>query len=305
MSSLQSSSDREPDPDPLACLEALGPSSAFPESFEALDFIDSESVTTQGSKENLLDIDIVPESSTETQSSPANKFIHNNNYTLYEDLADPPYQSIDRSWLAERRKKMAEANTNQSNQTQSLAIIEDDPINPDYAAVKHVVTFSEPQTPPLPERDTPPELPEVKRRPPSRSHSNSSPRSSKSNSGSDFDINTSRTKVICNDRVKFGSLDPRKLEDVTPSLFKNGRYENPWDTWRFPSVGNVLKWWLFSKNNSNVPARSVGIPISEFIQSCTCIYVLISFFTDSEIIEKIRFFFFFLHLLSLKWYACS
>ncbi|XP_782815.3 N-acyl-phosphatidylethanolamine-hydrolyzing phospholipase D isoform X2 [Strongylocentrotus purpuratus] len=260
-SSLKLPCDPDPDPDPLACLEALGPTSSFLDSFEALDFIDSESVTTQGSKENLLDVDDYTSVYRETLDS--NKLNQLNNNTVYADISEPPYQSIDRAWLKSGRKAMAMANTNQSNQTQSVAIIEDDPLNPDYAAVKHVVTFSEPHTPPLPIReisigDTPPELPplEVRRRPPSDTHSQSSPRSSKSNSGSDFDINTSRTKVICNDRVKFGSLDPRKLEDVTPSRFRNGRYENPWETWSMPSFGNVLKWWLFSKNNSNVPSKS-------------------------------------------------
>lgn len=263
-SSLKIPCDPDPDPDPLACLEALGPTSSFLDSFEALDFIDSESVTTQGSKENLLDVDDYTSVYGETLDS--NKLNQLNNNTVYADISEPPYQSIDRAWLKSGRKTMAMANTNQSNQTQSVAIIEDDPLNPDYAAVKHVVTFSEPHTPPLPIRDisigdTPPELPplEVRRRPPSETHSQSSPRSSKSNSGSDFDINTSRTKVICNDRVKFGSLDPRKLEDVTPSRFRNGRYENPWETWTSPSLGNVLKWWLFSKNNSNVPSKSVSM----------------------------------------------
>ncbi|XP_072181572.1 N-acyl-phosphatidylethanolamine-hydrolyzing phospholipase D-like [Diadema setosum] len=259
---MSSSSDREPDPDPLACLEDLGPSTVFPESMDGLDFIDSESVTTQGSKENLVDADPLASPSktttaaTKTQSSPSRKFIYENNNTFYEDLSDPPYQSIDRTWLS-KRSAMATANTNQSNQTHSVAVIEDDPVNPDYAAVKHVVTFSEPHSPSLPKKDQPPELPEVRRRPPSRSNSRSSPRSSKSNSGSDFDINTSRTKVICNDRVKFGSLDPRKLEDVTPSKFRNGRYENPWETWRMPSLGNIFKWWFCTKNNSNVPSKSV------------------------------------------------
>jgi N-acyl-phosphatidylethanolamine-hydrolysing phospholipase D len=36
---------------------------------------------------------------------------------------------------------------------------------------------------------------------------------------------------------------------------KNGRFINPWPTWKFPTVGNLLKWMLFTKDNSKVPNR--------------------------------------------------
>ncbi|NXK30351.1 NAPEP phospholipase, partial [Piprites chloris] len=49
-------------------------------------------------------------------------------------------------------------------------------------------------------------------------------------------------------------LDYRLEEDVTKSKRgKDGRFANPWPTWKSPTLPNVLKWSLMEKNNSNVP----------------------------------------------------
>ncbi len=74
---------------------------------------------------------------------------------------------------------------------------------------------------------------------------------------SDFSINTSRTRLIRKDRVKWGTLDHRKLEEVTPSKFVNGRFENPWDTWQEPTFGRVCRWFC-SAEHRNIPSQTVS-----------------------------------------------
>ncbi|XP_032038842.1 N-acyl-phosphatidylethanolamine-hydrolyzing phospholipase D isoform X1 [Aythya fuligula] len=50
-------------------------------------------------------------------------------------------------------------------------------------------------------------------------------------------------------------LDYRLEEDVTKSKRgKDGRFVNPWPTWKSPTLPNVLKWCLMEKDNSNVPS---------------------------------------------------
>ncbi|XP_066489214.1 N-acyl-phosphatidylethanolamine-hydrolyzing phospholipase D [Tiliqua scincoides] len=50
-------------------------------------------------------------------------------------------------------------------------------------------------------------------------------------------------------------LDYRLEEDVTKSKKgKDGRFVNPWPTWKAPSYPNVLKWYLTEKDNSKVPS---------------------------------------------------
>ncbi|XP_043944449.1 N-acyl-phosphatidylethanolamine-hydrolyzing phospholipase D [Protopterus annectens] len=50
-------------------------------------------------------------------------------------------------------------------------------------------------------------------------------------------------------------LDYRIQEDVTKSQkTKDGRFVNPWPTWKPPTFCNVLKWAVMEKNNSNVPS---------------------------------------------------
>ncbi|KAM6303978.1 N-acyl-phosphatidylethanolamine-hydrolyzing phospholipase D isoform 1-T1 [Podargus strigoides] len=49
-------------------------------------------------------------------------------------------------------------------------------------------------------------------------------------------------------------LDYRLEEDVTKSKRgKDGKFVNPWPTWKSPTLPNILKWSLMEKNNSNVP----------------------------------------------------
>nr|XP_033815516.1 N-acyl-phosphatidylethanolamine-hydrolyzing phospholipase D isoform X1 [Geotrypetes seraphini] len=49
-------------------------------------------------------------------------------------------------------------------------------------------------------------------------------------------------------------LDYRLEEDVTRSKRgKDGRFVNPWPTWKPLVMQNVLKWALMEKNNSNIP----------------------------------------------------
>ncbi|NWV90892.1 NAPEP phospholipase, partial [Machaerirhynchus nigripectus] len=49
-------------------------------------------------------------------------------------------------------------------------------------------------------------------------------------------------------------LDYRLEEDVTKSKRgKDGRFVNPWPTWKSPTLSNILKWSLMEKDNSNVP----------------------------------------------------
>ncbi|XP_021240199.1 N-acyl-phosphatidylethanolamine-hydrolyzing phospholipase D isoform X1 [Numida meleagris] len=50
-------------------------------------------------------------------------------------------------------------------------------------------------------------------------------------------------------------LDYRLEEDVTKSKRgEDGRFVNPWPTWKSPTWRNALKWCLTEKNNSNVPS---------------------------------------------------
>lgn len=44
------------------------------------------------------------------------------------------------------------------------------------------------------------------------------------------------------------------MENSKP-LQINGRFDNPWSTWKKPSFRNVLKFLLFEKNHSNVPSK--------------------------------------------------
>ncbi|XP_066448078.1 N-acyl-phosphatidylethanolamine-hydrolyzing phospholipase D isoform X2 [Eleutherodactylus coqui] len=50
-------------------------------------------------------------------------------------------------------------------------------------------------------------------------------------------------------------LDVRLEEDVTKSVRgKNGRFSNPWPTWKAPALRNVVKWVITEKNNSSIPS---------------------------------------------------
>ncbi|XP_055248506.1 N-acyl-phosphatidylethanolamine-hydrolyzing phospholipase D isoform X2 [Gorilla gorilla gorilla] len=50
-------------------------------------------------------------------------------------------------------------------------------------------------------------------------------------------------------------LDYRLEEDVTKSKKgKDGRFVNPWPTWKNPSIPNVLRWLIMEKDHSSVPS---------------------------------------------------
>ncbi len=46
-------------------------------------------------------------------------------------------------------------------------------------------------------------------------------------------------------------------EGLQRSMRKNGRFVNPWPTWKFPTIGGLLKWMLFTKDHSRVPSKQV------------------------------------------------
>ena len=41
------------------------------------------------------------------------------------------------------------------------------------------------------------------------------------------------------------------------SIRKNGRFTNPWPNWKFPSTGETVKVYVFTKNNSQIPSKQV------------------------------------------------
>lgn len=48
-------------------------------------------------------------------------------------------------------------------------------------------------------------------------------------------------------------------DGLTRSVFKNGYYENPWPTWKKINWANVLKFFFWEKNNSDVPKKEVCV----------------------------------------------
>lgn len=66
---------------------------------------------------------------------------------------------------------------------------------------------------------------------------------------------SSRSSDSSRSSRKSFKLDARLEEDVTKSIRgQNGRFVNPWPTWKTPGLGNALKWALTEKNNSNIPS---------------------------------------------------
>ncbi|XP_018415926.1 PREDICTED: N-acyl-phosphatidylethanolamine-hydrolyzing phospholipase D [Nanorana parkeri] len=65
---------------------------------------------------------------------------------------------------------------------------------------------------------------------------------------------SSRSSESSRSSRKSFKLDLRLEEDVTKSMKdKNGRFVNPWPTWKTPAYHSVLKWAITEKDNSNVP----------------------------------------------------
>uniref|UniRef100_F6PVG1 N-acyl-phosphatidylethanolamine-hydrolyzing phospholipase D n=1 Tax=Xenopus tropicalis TaxID=8364 RepID=F6PVG1_XENTR len=68
-------------------------------------------------------------------------------------------------------------------------------------------------------------------------------------------MRSSRSSDSCRSSRKSFKLDVRMEEDVTKSRrHKNGRFVNPWPTWKTPSFWNILKWAFTEKDNSSVPS---------------------------------------------------
>ncbi|KAJ8047764.1 N-acyl-phosphatidylethanolamine-hydrolyzing phospholipase D [Holothuria leucospilota] len=47
------------------------------------------------------------------------------------------------------------------------------------------------------------------------------------------------------------------MEALDKPIFKDGRYNNPWDTWRWPPLKKMFRWFLLDKNLSSVPSQSI------------------------------------------------
>ena len=50
--------------------------------------------------------------------------------------------------------------------------------------------------------------------------------------------------------ILYSIIDERE----TQSIYKDGKFSNPWSTWNDIKLGNFLKWSLFTKNNRNIPS---------------------------------------------------
>ncbi|CAI9623653.1 unnamed protein product, partial [Staurois parvus] len=65
---------------------------------------------------------------------------------------------------------------------------------------------------------------------------------------------SSRSSESSRSSRKSFKLDLRLEEDVTKSVKgKNGRFVNPWSTWKTPAFHSALKWVITEKDNSSVP----------------------------------------------------
>ncbi|XP_063783075.1 N-acyl-phosphatidylethanolamine-hydrolyzing phospholipase D isoform X2 [Pseudophryne corroboree] len=66
---------------------------------------------------------------------------------------------------------------------------------------------------------------------------------------------SSRSSDSSRSSRKSFKLDARLEEDVTKSIRdKNGRFVNPWPTWKKPGYREIMKWVITEKNNSSVPS---------------------------------------------------
>ena len=50
---------------------------------------------------------------------------------------------------------------------------------------------------------------------------------------------------------------PSTSDGLARPIRKNGRYNNPWSSWKNPTVGAILKCMWTSRNESNVPSKPV------------------------------------------------
>ncbi|KAM8972107.1 N-acyl-phosphatidylethanolamine-hydrolyzing phospholipase D [Pelodytes ibericus] len=71
---------------------------------------------------------------------------------------------------------------------------------------------------------------------------------------------SSRSSDSSRSSRKSFKLDVRLEEDVTKSKKdKNGRFVNPWPTWKTPTFRSALRWAVSEKNNSSVPSSKEEI----------------------------------------------
>ena len=68
-------------------------------------------------------------------------------------------------------------------------------------------------------------------------------------------------------------------DEFTKPIFKNGRYENPWENWRKPGLSGVLKMALTTKNTSNIPSQEVTE--NDLFLFLFCVYPSTSCFKES------------------------
>ena len=45
----------------------------------------------------------------------------------------------------------------------------------------------------------------------------------------------------------------KKDANLSKPVFKDGVYDNPWSTWKFPSMIDLLRWRLFETDQTNLP----------------------------------------------------
>ena len=60
-------------------------------------------------------------------------------------------------------------------------------------------------------------------------------------------------------RSPVGSTSTSSDEELIKPIFENGRYRNPWETWKDISVANFLYSLVKTKNESDVPSKEVII----------------------------------------------
>lgn len=53
-------------------------------------------------------------------------------------------------------------------------------------------------------------------------------------------------------------MESSKIESdgLSRPVNKNGVYDNPWSTWRMPTLSDLFQWKLFYKDNKNIPTDS-------------------------------------------------
>ncbi|KAF3859171.1 hypothetical protein F7725_021570 [Dissostichus mawsoni] len=86
--------------------------------------------------------------------------------------------------------------------------------------------------------------------------------------GGEVDPQTPRKSSSSRSSRKSFRLDYRLEEEVTKSCRdKNGRWTNPWPTWRFPSYTTLLRFLLLDKNHSNALDNELPVLEPYFIQT--------------------------------------